>query len=44
MTEKERQYYIDWLLIAYPFKAVEYFERMTDRELLVEFEKTMELM
>lgn len=44
MTDETRQYYIDWLLIAYPFKAEEYFKRMGDRELLIEYEKTMELM
>lgn len=44
MTDTERQYYIDWLLIAYPFKAEEYFRLMTDRELLVEYERLMELM
>lgn len=44
MTAHDRQYYIDWLLIAYPFKAVEYFEKMDNRTLLREYERLMELM
>lgn len=43
MKEEDRQYYIDWLLIYYPFKAASYFEKMSNRELLIEYEKTLDL-
>lgn len=42
MNEQDRQFYIDWLLIAYPFKAASYFEGFGDKELIVEFERISE--
>lgn len=44
MSEEDRQFYIDWLLVAYPFKAESYFSNMSDQELLREYERTLEIM
>lgn len=44
MTEQQRQFYIDWLLLAYPFKAEAYFKRMDDQTLLKEYERLNEIM
>lgn len=42
MSEKDRQLYIEWLLIKHPFKAEEYFTKMDDRQLIEEYEKLNE--
>lgn len=42
MSEQDRQFYIDWLLVAYPFKAESYFAGMSDQELLREYERISE--
>lgn len=44
MNEEQRQFYIDWLLVAYPFKAESYFAGMSDQELLKEYERLNEYM
>lgn len=43
MTPEKRQFYIDWLLLAYPFKAESYFRRMNDADLLKEYEKLSDI-
>lgn len=43
MTTEDRNYYIDWLLVRYPFKARSYFESLSDEALLNEYERTLEL-
>lgn len=43
MTPEKRQFYIDWLLLAYPFKAEEYFIRMSDEDLLKEYERLSDI-
>lgn len=44
MTTEQRQHYIDWLLLSYPFKAEEYFTKMDDQTPLREFERLNEIM
>ena len=43
MTEDDRNYYIDVLMLRYPFKARSYFDNMPDTELLREYEKAITL-
>lgn len=43
MTTEDRNYYIDWLLVRYEFKSRSYFESMTDRELVDEYERALSL-
>lgn len=39
MKPQERQEYINWLLFLYPNKAHSYFEKLSDKELINEYEK-----
>lgn len=43
MTEADRNYYIEWLLVRYQNKSRSYFESMTDRELIEEYERALSL-
>jgi hypothetical protein len=43
LSEEDRQFYIDWLRVSYPFKAESYFAAMSDQELLREYERTLEI-
>ena len=40
---KDRDYYIDYLVQFNINKTREYYEKLTDRELIVEFERLMKL-
>lgn len=44
MSEEDRKFYIEWLLIAYPFKAEAYFAKMSDQALLDEYERLVKIM
>lgn len=43
VTDEQRAEIINWLMLAYPFKAESYFTGMSDTELLREYQRLQEI-